>query len=341
MNIQHTGINLNNKNGSYAAPRKEKKDSIEDILTQDSLQIGSDAEIDAPVTINFLYDKKLTSLHIEPDGKTQVSSVEAPGPRPVGTDPPMKVSILRNGKWIDSEDQKITGKNIAIMVHGFGGDSGDLLSMANHIQNEQNFDEIVAVDYDKGYHIDDISKKLAKTVDSKLPADAELTVISHSMGGLVSRGALEKYGLSDRVNKFIALGTPHTGVRPAIFYSYIPGSTPEYYDMSPGSEFLNSINDSKPVKTKYYSAIGTEGKYLTKYWTVKYLGENITNAVLGDKDNDGLVPSKSSGYDLMKECSEWHYKKFPVNHTYLHGGATLGGQEFEDTYKQVNAWLKE
>ncbi len=320
-------------------PKINRTNHVEDVLLHDSSKIGINTEDEEPVTINFLYGNKLTSLKFDKDGKTQVKSVQAPGPKPISNDPPMKLSVLRNGQWVDLKRKRITGKNIAVMVHGFMGNSGDLLGMANYIQKEHKFNEIIAVDYDKGYKIDDMGKKLSEVLSSKIPGNSKLTLITHSMGGLVSRSAMEKHGLADRVDKLITLGTPHKGVKPAIFFSDVPGSTPEIYDMSTGSEFLQSLNDSKPLDTKYYSTIGTEGKYLTKYWTVKYLGESIVDKILGDKDNDGLVASNSSGYDLANECVAWKYEKFPVNHAYLRGEADKENPVFEDAYKQVDAWL--
>ena len=61
--------------------------------------------------------------------------------------------------------------------------------------------------------IDDLARSLESRVDEILrdsPAE-KLTLIGHSMGGLVCRVFVEKLGGADRVRGVITMGTPHNG----------------------------------------------------------------------------------------------------------------------------------
>ncbi len=55
---------------------------------------------------------------------------------------------------------------------------------------------------------------LADTIRSQLPAPSgarDLTIVAHSMGGLVARYALQHQGIGDRLRSLVTLATPHHG----------------------------------------------------------------------------------------------------------------------------------
>jgi len=68
----------------------------------------------------------------------------------------------------------------------------------------------------------------------------QLALVAHSMGGLVARAYLRKYG-SARVAKLLTLATPHQGTRVA---SYGFGTCAR--EMEPDSAWIKSLRSSKP-----------------------------------------------------------------------------------------------
>lgn len=93
--------------------------------------------------------------------------------------------------------------------------------------------------------------KLKEIIDStlKLTDREKIKIVSHSMGGLVTREYIRKYG-SDKIEVFIMIGTPNKGVEDeissmctGIVLSWGNGAEIECGEMSKGSAFLNRLND--------------------------------------------------------------------------------------------------
>ena len=74
---------------------------------------------------------------------------------------------------------------------------------------------LVPFPYDWRKKNEDAAEELAKAIE-KLPGDAEVSIVAHSMGGLIARYYLESgkfnaRGGFDRVRRLVTLGTPHRG----------------------------------------------------------------------------------------------------------------------------------
>ena len=259
------------------------------------------------------------------------------------TTPPIIVYKLENNKWIKTSN-KWSGNKIALMVHGIAGRKEDMLALAVYLSKKKVYDKIYAVQYKLGYKIESQGKKLANIIRSKQPAGSTFHIIAHSMGGLIARSAVENHGIDKSTKKLVMMGTPQTGVFGVFMLSLlskgcIPKVVPEFDDLSPGSDFLTELNNKKPVKVRYYAAVGTNGENLKEYFTFKYFGESVIKALSGSSVVDGLVPANSAGYDLGKECSKWEKKEFPVSHAYIRGG-NYGSGTYEDVMEQVSKWVE-
>jgi triacylglycerol esterase/lipase EstA (alpha/beta hydrolase family) len=289
-------------------------------------------------SFKIFHDKMMSTVTVDEHNQVQIATVEMGEAQPLGKDPPMTVSRLSGKKWVkDSQDW--SGKKIALLVHGFNHSSEKLLALANHLQENHDFDAIYGVDYKLGYRIDDLGRKLAGVVNEKAGEDASIKIFAHSMGGLISRSAIENHGLAGKTSTLITMGTPHNGVNAAfVANDAFSGNLPEVEDLTPKSPFLKKLNDGKPVDVSYYAAVGVEGKNLTKYWTINFLGQDGVNQLLGDPRNDGMVPARSAGHDLSGECSKWESKTFPVNHKFIRGGQ-LGKQTYPELFQQIDQWL--
>jgi uncharacterized alpha/beta hydrolase family protein len=80
-------------------------------------------------------------------------------------------------------------------------------------------------------------------------------VVAHSMGGLVSRGFLQRYlagGGKAQVPLFVSIATPWDGHKAAeLGVKTAPAVVRVWIDMSPGSEYLKSIYEKDPGVPHY------------------------------------------------------------------------------------------
>lgn len=117
-----------------------------------------------------------------------------------------------------------------------------------------------------------------------------IDVVAHSMGGLVSRGAIQRavdLAGTNFVPHFVTISTPWGGHQAAeLAVKHLDFPVPSWRDMSPGSEYLKEIL-SKPLPT------GTRHDVLFSYKSSRSLG-------LPD-ENDGVVAVQS---ELLPEVQE-------------------------------------
>ena len=86
--------------------------------------------------------------------------------------------------------------------------------------------------------IEEFADQLARKVDAILAATgaSRVIVVAHSMGGLVTRAYLRRYG-SARIARVVTIGTPHHGSMMAWFF---PGAS--LAQMRPGNAWLAALN---------------------------------------------------------------------------------------------------
>ena len=91
--------------------------------------------------------------------------------------------------------------------------------------------------------IDNYVAPLARRIDEVLAQSAapRLILVGHSMGGLVARAYLQRYG-ADKVARLVTLGTPHRGSELARF-----GCGQNARQMQPGSDWLQALASEAPA----------------------------------------------------------------------------------------------
>lgn len=215
--------------------------------------------------------------------------VITPSKGAVSFSPPNKTVILPSKVSQDFEAHKTP----VILVHGFLDDPvGDICNKADHwqlgysgvalgnfpywLQQEDGFDVWIAhLSTDQNYtpHIDTNADCLDAQVQSvyNQTGNQPIILIGHSMGGVVSRAYLSKYGYRNQVRTFISLGSPHAGVAAQIleeFYLAVPslktcGDEPGACDMS--IERMKTFNAQNPKNDKIpYYLIG--GDKCSSWW---------------------------------------------------------------------------
>ena len=110
--------------------------------------------------------------------------------------------------------------NIALFIHGIIGDTEGMVKCIDTVMNDgrtlrQCFDLVLCFDYENlNTHIEqtahDLHKKLTEAGFAANDG-RQLTLVAHSMGGLVSRWFVEKLGGNKLADRLIMLGTPNNG----------------------------------------------------------------------------------------------------------------------------------
>ncbi len=168
-------------------------------------------------------------------------------------------------------------------VHGMSGSAYDWLYIIEHLDRDKY--QPWLVQYPSGIRIDMLKTELAQSISEmqiryKPP---QTILVAHSMGGLVSRGALNELAGADSdvtINKFITISTPWLGHNAASMgVSYAPVAVPSWFDMVPGSQYLNTLfTDSISDTLDYYLLFGFN---------------NSGGGVFGAENTDGTVTLKS------------------------------------------------
>jgi pimeloyl-ACP methyl ester carboxylesterase len=147
--------------------------------------------------------------------------------------------------WRDMQSNAGARSKILLMVHGLGMNNlqwsavrdGETLSHADVLGPELGFSPVY-LRYNSGLHISQNGRELSVLLEqlvSQWPVQVdELTIVAHSMGGLVTRSAFH-YARQDgrswpgRVKNIVFLGTPHHGApleRAGTWLEMVLGATP-------------------------------------------------------------------------------------------------------------------
>ncbi|GAA5180758.1 alpha/beta fold hydrolase [Niveibacterium umoris] len=142
------------------------------------------------------------------------------------------------------------GRCPVLLVHGYGCNRGTWFRLARAIHRAGW--PVATINLEPaGASINDFATQLSRRIDQVLletGAD-RVVLIGHSMGGLVSRQYVARYG-DDAVRAVITLGTPHHGTRIASL-----GRGQCAREMEPDSTFLKDLPTSIPVPlVSIYSA---------------------------------------------------------------------------------------
>jgi pimeloyl-ACP methyl ester carboxylesterase len=193
-------------------------------------------------------------------------------------------------------DKVAAARNILLLVHGIIGDTEGMAKGVQACGLDRKFDLVLTYDYEN------LSTPIADTAQelkSQLAAaglqegdDKRLTLLVHSMGGLVSRWFIERLGGNKIVDHLVMCGTPNhgspfgkinearkilgmlTGLSMNYLPVFIPFSgavlmalnrsrklTPTLEQMNPSSEFIQTLNASDDPGIPYTILAGDVEKY--------------------------------------------------------------------------------
>ena len=137
-----------------------------------------------------------------------------------------------------------------LFVHGINGSPQNFKTLIERL-DRQRFQPWVYY-YPSGAALPQVADHLTQTM-RKLQVQygfRSFAVVAHSMGGLVSRGFLQRYGEGGgaaAVPVFVSISTPWDGHKAAEWGAKAPiASARVFTDMSPGSEYLRSLYGRNP-----------------------------------------------------------------------------------------------
>jgi hypothetical protein len=101
----------------------------------------------------------------------------------------------------------------------------------------------------KDESIEEYSERLKNTIDNikLITGSDKVDIAAHSMGGLVTRRYIQKYGPND-IDNLILIGTPNKGITDRVYGGCkIFGNEKECDEMLHDSKFMKSLNQSYPM----------------------------------------------------------------------------------------------
>ena len=130
-------------------------------------------------------------------------------------------------------------ENPVLFVHGFYTNAGFWLQYKRYFR-DHGIDALYTINLDPPFcDIDRYADQLAQRI-MEVCAHAgreRVVLVAHSMGGLVCRACLARYG-DQHVQQLITIGTPHHGT---VFAHLLPG--PNMRQMRPGNAWLEHLNN--------------------------------------------------------------------------------------------------
>jgi len=144
-------------------------------------------------------------------------------------------SVKKRRRKTDGLKEQVQGANkILLLLHGIIGDTKFMADQAEFAVTDKNFDLVLTYDYENlDTDINVIAEKLdqdLKDVGLGSGHDKQLTIVAHSMGGLVSRYMIENLrGDDGSVEKLMMFGTPNGGSRFGLAPGLVDEHLPEKY----------------------------------------------------------------------------------------------------------------
>lgn len=148
--------------------------------------------------------------------------------------------------WMGTDRLTPTGERPPLLlIHGYGCSRGAWWWLRRRL--EQSGWTVATINLEPIYaSIEDYLAPVSRRIDEVLAATGarQLVLVGHSMGGLVARAYMRKYGVA-KVTRLVTLGTPHSGSELAKF-----GIGENARQMTPGSAWLAALaSEERRVNT--------------------------------------------------------------------------------------------
>ena len=156
-------------------------------------------------------------------------------------------------------DRGDDGRLPVVLVHGLGSNRGTWTPLRAFLRLHGHR-RLYAFGYEAG-SIEEHGRNLAAFIDEVLAATgaAKVDLVAHSLGGIVSRYALQRAGAANKVRQLITLASPHGGTY-AAFYA----NTLLTRSLRPESEIIADLNrdDLTAVPWKFTAVYSDRDVYV-------------------------------------------------------------------------------
>jgi len=156
---------------------------------------------------------------------------------------------------------------VAFVAHGFADDYFTPWWRPVREKFEYWGYDVIEINFDGLARTIDSPRKYAEKVEVRVQEmydeleeeyeGAEIVVVGHSMGGMVARYFVEKLGYTDEVDKILTFGSPHQGTLVAVPFAAPVLGSKGARDLSPGSQFLKTLNEPGLADDVDYCAVYT------------------------------------------------------------------------------------
>jgi triacylglycerol lipase len=128
---------------------------------------------------------------------------------------PERVALLREVALLGLDLTPVVpdaraGDDVVVLVHGFLASAGVFRPLRARLEREAGA-RVATFTHAPGVGIRRIARRLGELVD-RLPAGARITVVGHSLGGVVARWYVQEMGGHARVARTISLASPFRGI---------------------------------------------------------------------------------------------------------------------------------
>ncbi len=134
-------------------------------------------------------------------------------------------------------DGVVSGEDVVILLHGLFATAGVLRPLGDALRSATGA-HVATFTYEPGPGVEELAVRLGKLVE-RLPEDARLHLVGHSLGGVIARWFVQLQGGDPRVSHTVSLGSPFAGAQRA---RWMPGSAGK--DILPGSPTLRRLTES-------------------------------------------------------------------------------------------------
>jgi pimeloyl-ACP methyl ester carboxylesterase len=102
------------------------------------------------------------------------------------------------------------GDDVVVLVHGFFATAGVFRPLRARLEQETGA-RVATFTHAPGVGVRRIARRLAELVE-RMPSSARVTVVGHSLGGIVARYYVQELGGETRVARTVSMATPFGGI---------------------------------------------------------------------------------------------------------------------------------
>ena len=162
----------------------------------------------------------------------------------LGEAPLLALTLLAPGQT-PTYTVKDDGHRLIVFVHGLAGHRGNFLPMQKYFA-WMGRTQSVSVGFPNTNSIEEMAKHLRHTIkrlveENDLPSENGIDIVAHSMGGIITRLALQDPEIASQVHTFITLATPHNGTQLARYVD-----TLKIKELRPSSALLQQLDCQLP-----------------------------------------------------------------------------------------------